>query len=207
MSGRMSPSGAGDDRGVTLVEVVVVLTIMSVIMAMVTAGIVQLSATYRRNTALVEAQTQVGRAFQHLDRELRYAVDLGTVTLAAVPSAYPSLVYLLTPDTGPACVGLSLEGDRFTQRRWAPTGSPGVPAVLASGVTAVAHTDPFVVPSSAGGGDSDAGAAAQPKTAIITLDVTAGGITDARRRQLRETFIVPNSLYGPRTGSLDDCLL
>ncbi|HLL64932.1 MAG TPA: hypothetical protein VK453_04185 [Micromonosporaceae bacterium] len=175
----------------------------------ITAGsLVQLTVVNRHITAAADAQTQVGRAFLRLDGELRYAADLRVQTVPATGSAYPSLLYLSTAD-GAQCHTLSLVDHRLLRHRWPPGASVGPATVLAFGVSAVGvAVAPFAVTggSTAAAGDGETGTSAAPKEATVSLAVTAGDTSRPTRRELRETFLAPNSLRGPHGAVLDDCL-
>lgn len=57
----------------TLMELVVALGLMSVVMAVITTGMVQIYSTLNRNEELSLVQSQLHTAFQRLDKEIRYA--------------------------------------------------------------------------------------------------------------------------------------
>jgi prepilin-type N-terminal cleavage/methylation domain-containing protein len=199
-----TPGAPVRDAGFSLIELLVVMVIMSVVMALVTAGLVPLYSSYRATVRLQEAQAQAGRAFLRLDGELRYAADLRTQPVAGVPSAYPALVYIVLSDAA-SCHALFLENGRLTRRVWQPGADPAAAQVLASGVVPVVGTDPFTVTGGSSGltqdGDTVVGASAKQVT--IAFAVTAGP-DGSRRRDLRSTFLAPNSEWGSDV-SLDDC--
>jgi prepilin-type N-terminal cleavage/methylation domain-containing protein len=197
----------GGDTGTTLIEMMVAMAVMSVVMVIFTAGIVSMYRAERFTTAVGDAQAQLGRAFLRLDSELRYAADLRTGTLPASPSAYPSLLYLSTVD-GARCYALSLGGDRLLRQEWLPGMNPGPAAVLAFGVAPLDGVVPFAVTggSTATAGDDETSSPTMPKEATITLSAAAGGPAASNRRELRETFLAPNSVRGPQGASLNDCV-
>jgi prepilin-type N-terminal cleavage/methylation domain-containing protein len=61
------------DAGFSLVEVMVTMAIMSVLMALFTAAILQVYRTSNKTEAISVAQSQLYQAFQRFDKELRYA--------------------------------------------------------------------------------------------------------------------------------------
>ena len=63
----------------TMAEVVVTTSIMSLVGAIFTAGVVLLYHAYDRSEATSITQSQVTTAFLRLDRELRYATGIGPV--------------------------------------------------------------------------------------------------------------------------------
>jgi type II secretory pathway pseudopilin PulG len=184
-------------------EMVVSLAIMSVVMALFTASFLQQSAMFRRTTAVSDSQTQLGKAFRRLDSELRYAAD---VRVQMWPPSQPaaSLLYVLTTGNTP-CYALSIVGGRLQLQGWARNATPGPGDVLAVDVAPVSGVDPFAVTGgpAASAGDGSAVQTATPK--VVTLAVLVGGSAASSRRELRVTFLAPNTFQGPRGVSLDDC--
>jgi prepilin-type N-terminal cleavage/methylation domain-containing protein len=196
--------GWASDSGMTLLEIICTMAIMSVVMAMVTAGLVSFLRADRSTTALVDTQTRWGRVFGRLDKELRYAEDVAVVPLAGSGSTYPSLVYLTTV-TSARCAALSLAGGQLRYQQWPPGSGRGPVTVLATGVTVIAGQAPFSMtagPTAAPGGTSPP---AQPKGATIALLATSGGPAASSHRELRETFLAPNTLQGPHGAAISDC--
>jgi prepilin-type N-terminal cleavage/methylation domain-containing protein len=62
-----------DDAGYSLIEVVVGMGIMSVLMVLFTTAILQVFRTSGKAESIAEAQSQLQRAFQRFDQEIRYA--------------------------------------------------------------------------------------------------------------------------------------
>jgi Tfp pilus assembly protein PilE len=197
VAGRGRLSAVRSDAGSTLIELVVAMAITTVVGAIFTQGILSLGRVDQLTTAVVDAQTQVGRAFTRLDRDVRYAADLVVQTLPGSQSASPSLVYLSTVDAA-RCHALSLVGTRLQYQAWAPGASPGTATVLASGVSAISGVAPFTV---TGG----TGSPAMPKEATVAVAAGSGGPAASSRREMRETFLAPNTLLGPQGASLTDC--
>jgi type II secretory pathway pseudopilin PulG len=194
---------------VTLIELLAALAIMSIVMVIFTGGILQLSALSQSITTLGDAEEQAGRAFKRLDADIRFAADMRSQILPISGSQEKSLVYVTTEPV-PRCHTLSLANGRLESRQWALGASAGPAMALANGVTPVDGTAPFVVSGGAVGDPGDPGgdatpAAVTPKTAAITLAVTAGGPARSTTRELRQTFVAPNTVRGPQDISLDDC--
>jgi prepilin-type N-terminal cleavage/methylation domain-containing protein len=126
----------GDDRGFTLVEVLVTTAIMAVVMVLVTGGVLLASGTSARVEAAGGAQQQVHVAFDNLDRQVRWAQAFsqpGTVGTATY------VEWLYTATGAPTCNQLELDTttQKLVQRSW-PQGSPSLATtwkVLASRVT------------------------------------------------------------------------
>jgi type II secretory pathway pseudopilin PulG len=194
------------DAGFTLAEVLVTFTVMSAVGAVFTGGIVHMARLNVATAAVGEAQAQVGRAFQRLDADLRYAADMRTAALPSIPAADPSLVYVVsTPE--PRCHALSLVGDRLQRSQWAPGTMARPVEVLAAGLSRTATAPPFTV---AGGspstGEGEEGGIGTTKVAVVTLTATASGASTSGRRELKESFPAPNTVRGPVGVSLDECL-
>lgn len=62
-----------DDAGVTLVEVMVSMAVMSVVMVIFTGGIMQVFRTTAKSEGISIVQTQLQIAFQRVDKQIRYA--------------------------------------------------------------------------------------------------------------------------------------
>lgn len=116
--GRDEPTG---DEGVTLMEVVVTLGIMSVLMMVFTTGILQVYRTTTATESQVVAQTQLQVAFQRLDKEIRYASWIAVPTRTA-----PYYVEFAGPPDGTGvvrCGQLRLDGGVLQLLQWT-AGSP-----------------------------------------------------------------------------------
>lgn len=70
------------DRGMTLVELVVAMGIFSVVLAVATVGIRQMVLAVNRTADIGDSTTEVQRAFQRLDRTLRYADQVSALATA-----------------------------------------------------------------------------------------------------------------------------
>jgi prepilin-type N-terminal cleavage/methylation domain-containing protein len=132
-------AAAADDRGFTMTEIVVTMTVMSVVMAIFTGGIVQLFNTSNKSESLAASQMQNNIAFLRLDKQIRYASGIST---PGTVSSAPYVEYLL-PGAGTAtCYELRLKDAKLQQRSWiqGTTVTNGMWTVIASGVTS---TQPF----------------------------------------------------------------
>lgn len=69
---------SSDERGTTMVEVVVAMTIMSIAGAIFVTGIVSLSRTTNHAQALTNSASNTNQAYQALDRMVRYASAIST---------------------------------------------------------------------------------------------------------------------------------
>jgi prepilin-type N-terminal cleavage/methylation domain-containing protein len=189
-----------DDAGFTLMELVISLTIMSVVMAIFTAGVLQQFGMYRATNAAAQAQREISQAFIRLDNELRYAAELRLLDAS-------SLAYMITADTA-VCHMLTLSNGRLQRQRWAPNAARGAVEILASGVQPVDDDPDGARPFAVIGGDvtsvegvvGDAVGPVQPESTVIALRTTTGN------RELRVEFRAPNTVRGPQEETLDDCL-
>jgi prepilin-type N-terminal cleavage/methylation domain-containing protein len=194
----------GDDAGFTMLEMTVSLALVSILTTIFLAGLIQVIRLHREATAIGDGEAQVARAFRRLDNELRYAADMRTQVLPGSQSTDESLVYLSTAGA-PRCYALSLVNGSLQHRDWAPGAPLGTPGVLASGVSAVVGERPFTV-SVPTPPQADATVTSAPKNASIVVAVAAGGPAYSHRRELRASFLAPNTVQGPHNVSLDDCV-
>jgi prepilin-type N-terminal cleavage/methylation domain-containing protein len=70
---RRRPASARDDAGFTMVEIMVTMGVMSVVMVVFTAAILQMYRTSAKAESISIVQAQLQTAFQRFDRQLRYA--------------------------------------------------------------------------------------------------------------------------------------
>jgi hypothetical protein len=137
------------EGGITMIEVVVALSIMSVVMAMFTGGVIAMFRVANKNDSLAGLQSQLNIVFVHLDKEIRYAQAISAP--GTVGSDY-YVEYLTGTGAGATCVELRLDvTDAQLQRRSWPQGSTTVDAPgwvpPASNVTA---TNPFILTTPSG---------------------------------------------------------
>ena len=128
----------GDDRGFTIIELVVSMTIMSIVMAVVIAAIAQIySATTRVDTASYD-RAQLTIAFRRLDAEMRYATWLSTPGLVG-GNYYAEYA---VPNSG--CRELKFGSGVLTLYSWVlPSTTPTSPVALASNLTLISGVLPF----------------------------------------------------------------
>jgi prepilin-type N-terminal cleavage/methylation domain-containing protein len=93
-----------DDAGFSLIEVMVTMTVMSIVMVIFTGAILQIYRTTKATESLTTAQTQLRLAFQKFDRELRYA------SWVAEPGRFGTAWYVeFAGPVGSGCQQLRLE--------------------------------------------------------------------------------------------------
>ncbi len=135
---------ASPDAGITLIEVVVAMTIMTIAMAVFTGGILQLHRAANRTEATANAQSQVNIAFLRLDKEIRYAAGISTPGTVGSDS----YVEFLTTYTGTAvCTELRLQvaAKQLQRRTWVQGSSPLAPSPWIPMASEVSSTLPFTL--------------------------------------------------------------
>jgi prepilin-type N-terminal cleavage/methylation domain-containing protein len=177
--------GPGDD-GVTLMELVVAMTLMSVFGTIFVSGIAQMYRAANHAEAVATAQSQVTTAFGRLDTQIRYATGLSTPGPATGADRY---VEYLTSNTGTeVCGEVRLRGTTslLQWRQWKRGDPPGGWTVLASGVSSAT---PFTVTPTTTGSTSQ------------TLTISLTSAVSGRTKQFRTTFAALNSGPGVDTSA------
>lgn len=133
----MNGPAATRDSGITLIEVLVSLTLMSIVMALSTTGMLEIYRGTHRTEAAGVAQTQLNVTFIRLDKEIRYAAGISTPGTVG-GNAY--VEYLTANGAGSVCTELRLVVSTGTlqTRFWTQGTTPLVPSgwkPLAEGVT------------------------------------------------------------------------
>jgi type II secretory pathway pseudopilin PulG len=123
------------DAGFTMIDMMMAMTVMSVVMAVFTASILRMYRTATDVEARSVAQSQLGTAMQRLEREIRYAQGISSpYTIGG--NQYVDL--LAIQKNIRQCLQLRVAGGVLAQRSWTYQASPldltGWSA-LASGVT------------------------------------------------------------------------
>jgi prepilin-type N-terminal cleavage/methylation domain-containing protein len=109
-----------DDRGFTMTEIVVTMSVMSVVMAIFTAGIVQMYNTSNKTESLAVAQAQSNTAFLRLDKQIRYASGISKPNSVG---GVPYVEYLLAGSGTATCYELRLKDSMLQQRIWPQGGA------------------------------------------------------------------------------------
>jgi len=183
----------GGDAGTSLIEMLVSLGIMSVVMALVTQGILQISQAVRRTDAIADAQDQGSRAVDRITVDIGYAFTLIQQDVTAGPCvAYTARVTIAgqvstAPVQRTLCLDtvrreLTLQGPAALSGGCPTKNSSGVviqqTQLLATGMSAVSGTPALTV-----------GLASGLKTLTIVLRSTAGGSA----REIRSSITALNS--------------
>jgi prepilin-type N-terminal cleavage/methylation domain-containing protein len=196
--GSASLACEGPDSGLTLIEVLVSTTVMSIAVGIFTGAVRQIYTTLQRTEAMSTAQASATTAFQRLDRELRYASQVNTPWSSG--SDY-YVEYLMTNGDTPTCVQLRSQGSsRTLQRRqwqqgtapaaaWLPLVSEVVPAYPLSANTAsappVGSVSPFAV--------IPADTVFLFQKLQVNVQISGGANNTAAKRQVSVTFTALNS--------------
>lgn len=190
-----------DDAGVTLIEVVVAMSIMSVMLAMFTGGILQISRSTNKTDSVSAAQSQLNVAFLRLDKEIRYAAGIST---PASVGANPYVEFLITNSGTPVCTQLRLNvTSRQLQRRtWTQGTSPLAPTPWMPLASDVSSAQPFTLSSADStfnfqrlrvqlAASAGAGATATTKRTDITFTAMNTSLTTSSATVCTEGRLVP----------------
>lgn len=180
-------AGELDDRGLTLVDLVVAMTVMAIVGAMFTGSVLQMYAVLNRTSAAADAQSQVNAAFLRLDTQIRYAAGITVPGAGADAGQYVEYHVDNTATSTCGQLWFNPAGYALEWRSWRQGDQPGTWTVLATQVSTATFT--LAEPGS--------GAAYQ----TLTVSLTAG--TGPDTRTLHGTFAALNT--NPSTGSVTGC--
>ena len=183
-----------DERGTTLMEMIVGMAIMAIFMSMFTGALLLMSNTTNKVEAIANSTGQLNQAFLQLDRSIRYATGISTITTATTTSDW-HVEYERTINSVDTCSQLRIDNGQLQTRTWLPnsagTGYTGLSGwtALASGITNSSPTAtpaPFSVPAA----NASVSTAFQQLT--ISL-VVASGTSTAATTMNSMTFTALNS--------------
>ncbi|OLB65214.1 MAG: hypothetical protein AUI10_07760 [Actinobacteria bacterium 13_2_20CM_2_72_6] len=181
--------GPGGDAGITMIEVVTSMAVMSIVLAIFTTSFLQIMGSAGRVQTLAEAQSQVNLAFLRLDKEIRYAAAISREGAAGTD---PYVEYLTTTTGSRVCTELRLHGMQLQRRTWTQPDPPAVPGPANETPTSwvalvsnVSSTAPFTFQDA----DSDR------NFQRLELNLTAGDATGgvAKSRETHITFTALNT--------------
>ncbi|MCA2215345.1 prepilin-type N-terminal cleavage/methylation domain-containing protein [Jidongwangia harbinensis] len=210
------PAARRDDAGVSLIEVLVSMGVMSIVMALFTTAILQAYRATGKVEKMSIVQSELHRGFQRFDRELRYAswiAQPGTVGTGV------NIVYYVefASANGTECLQLRLEpgnqsaatrdGEGILQLlRWTP-GAP--PARTARGQTVASYLvvdgtaapfawrDPNSTPSASPSPSPSVSASAAPPSDFVPdfqqLRIRLKSRFDGATAQIDTTFTALNT--------------
>ncbi|OLE29230.1 MAG: hypothetical protein AUG44_05100 [Actinobacteria bacterium 13_1_20CM_3_71_11] len=188
------------DAGVSMVDVVVSMVVMSIVMVIFTTAFIQIMQSASRTQTLAEAQAKVNVAFLRLDKEIRYAAAIS----AAGPVGADQYVEYLTTNTGSrVCTELRVDAGKLQLRTWTQPAPPAVPGPGNVTPTAwiplvpdVTSTAPFAFY------DADSTHNFQRLELNLTVGDATGGL--ARTRQTKVTFTALNTSLNTK-GDTTEC--
>jgi prepilin-type N-terminal cleavage/methylation domain-containing protein len=130
------------DAGVTLIEVMVAMGLMSVITVLATSAITEIYHSVNETDNTAAAQTQVTTAFARLDQEVRYARSIST---PAVVNGDNYVEYLLSVNNVDTCVELRLRTstNQLQRRQWTKNVDPPAPTAWTTLADVVTSGVPF----------------------------------------------------------------
>lgn len=131
------------DAGTTVFELILVMAVMSVVMAVFTASVLQVYRTASGTSSRAGVNSQLRTAFQRLDKEIRYASWIAT------PGKVGTTWYVEFADHAGGCGQLRLDTTTgvLLLVRWTPGSPPGAGPTgqaVASGLTVDNAVAPFV---------------------------------------------------------------
>ena len=154
---------ADGDAGFSLTEVLVSMAVMSIVMAIASAGFYDMFHTVDTAETTAAAQAELQATFNKLDREVRYA---SRVSDGYADSTTWYIDFVVLDDAGDnQCVQLSLPkaGGTMMRRQWPLQGAPSDPGTAVANNLASARLDtgtpqqpinPFQLAESGDGGSA-----------------------------------------------------
>jgi type II secretory pathway pseudopilin PulG len=138
-----------DDRGFSLIDLIVATSIMSVVMVMATGAIMQIYSDVNRTEGISFAREDISSSFRRLDKELRYAHWVNE------PGERSGAFYVEWA-TSTDCRGLEFKNPTvkadgtvvpgsLKMRTWAPGTTPGEFLQIASNVVQSTTVKPFTL--------------------------------------------------------------
>lgn len=183
----------GDDAGVTLIELTVAMVLMSIFLAMFSAGVASMYRALNKTESTTTAQSQMNIAFLRLDREIRYAADISAPGTVA---GNPYVEFLVTNTGTPTCTELRLDvaAKQLQRRSWPQGATPLSPTAWRPLATGVSSTQPFT--------RSAADATYNFQRLELRLLASAGSGATATTKQTAVTFTALNTSLVSSTGTV-----
>jgi prepilin-type N-terminal cleavage/methylation domain-containing protein len=139
-----------DDTGMSLIEVLVAASIMSVLMALVTTGMLQMYRSFARSDQAQNGQAQMHNTFTKLDREVRYASYVSAP--GTVGTTY-YVEYKYLDGSTLKCVELAMTGaGKLEKRSWPVGDTVTATSVMVLATTVGSVNNPATNPFSAADG-------------------------------------------------------
>ncbi|GAA0479395.1 hypothetical protein Aca07nite_86710 [Actinoplanes capillaceus] len=125
-----------DDKGFSLVELLVTVALMSVVTLVIVGATVQIYSGTKSIDNTAEVRDQLDNSFRRLDRELRYASWIS-------PQGKVGDRWFMEYETKTGCRQLKIENGVLSLAEWTSGTTPGTAAAVASGITLISGVDPF----------------------------------------------------------------
>jgi type II secretory pathway component PulJ len=114
-----------DDAGFTLIDMMVAMTLMTIVMAVFTGAIVRMYRVANNVDAKSVAQASINVAMQRLDREVRYAKGISTPYLVNNNQYVDMLsIQRVGANTVQQCIQVRVVSGVLAQRTWTFQASP-----------------------------------------------------------------------------------
>jgi prepilin-type N-terminal cleavage/methylation domain-containing protein len=199
------PAPPGGDAGLTLIEVMVAMGLMSVVMVMATGALVEIYHSVNASDHTTVAQNQVTAAFVRLDQEVRYARAISTPALVDGDNY---VEYLLSVNNADTCVELRLQTstNQLQRRQWTKNADPPAPTAWTTLADVVTSGVPFttILPDKVGP------TGFRFQRLRLTVSAVLGGGTGGgtktsggTTRQTDVTFTALNATAGKRNDGTD----
>jgi prepilin-type N-terminal cleavage/methylation domain-containing protein len=175
-----------DDRGTTLLELVVAMAIMLIFLGIFTGGIIVISKSQAKTNSIGESSGQINQAFLWLDKNVRYSAAITTPGQGTSADWYVELRNTTSGTEVCTQVRLDAATAKLQRRSWTPSGSTASGLTcwiaIASGITNGSADVPFVSPSAAVGSER-----------FQQLKVTLVALNNATTSRSQLTFTAINS--------------
>lgn len=170
------------DDGFSLTEIMVTMSVMSVVTLLFTTGVAQLFAAQRHSDAVTSATQQIHTAFLRLDRDIRYASGINTGSTVASGNTY--VAYAITNTGIVICNQLRLTPAGLLQARQ-KTGAAAVGGWQTLASELIQPSSLTTYPATDGGNAY--------QQLVVSLTARGGGATAAERETATFTFTALNS--------------
>jgi type II secretory pathway pseudopilin PulG len=157
-----------DDRGTTLIEVIVGMTVMAAFMGMFTTAFLLMSSTVNKVEAVTRSSGQINNAFLSLDRTVRYATGMSTPARSGGANDW-NLEFATATGTQTTCTQLRIDNQKLQRRTW---------IVSASGTSYSGLTAWLPIASNITNGTAASGSSLQP----FSVPTASSGATTAFQR-------------------------
>jgi Tfp pilus assembly protein PilE len=194
---------ARDERGATLLELVVAMTIMLVFLGIFSTSMIMMSRAQSKTSAVIDSSDQLNRAFVWLDKNVRYSAAITT------PGQVGNVWYVELENTTSGtevCTQIKFDSaaGQLLRRSWSVSGSTysGLTSwvQVASSLTYATSSSgttltPFVSPSTASGSETT-------QSLQVNLAASSGPSTASATSQSAFNFTAINSTLPKSSSSI-----